>query len=281
MASTVPVTAAIDQSTAMAGQIRLHRRALWWRGGLWSVLGLIAAFCLWFTGFFHLFLPENFSSAAYNLWTTVVRECWPPDYSRWQRWIGPFLDTLAMSVGATALCVAVAFPIALCAARNIAPNTVLYVLCRGLLNGLRAVPDLIMAIFFVAAVGFGALPGVIALGLHSAGMVGKFYAEYIEHVDPAPLEAARVAGAAPLQTIFHAVVPQALPQLAGVTIYRWEYHFRASVVVGMVGVGGIGAELVKATKLYRWDQAVAILSIVFVLVFVVDGLGALLRRRFQ
>jgi phosphonate transport system permease protein len=77
------------------------------------------------------------------------------------------------------------------------------------------------------------------------------------------------------------VVPQALPQLAGVTIYRWEYHFRASVVVGMVGVGGIGAELVKATKLYRWDQAVAILSIVFVLVFVVDGLGALLRRRFQ
>jgi phosphonate transport system permease protein len=269
------------QAQERAEQACRYRRQVWAVRGLWILLVVVAGFCLWFTGFFGLFLPENLTAAVGNMWTTVVRECWPPDYSRWRHWIIPLLDTMAMSVAATVLGVVLAFPLALCAARNTTPNRTLYVLSRGLLNALRSIPDLIMAIFFVAAVGFGALPGVLALGLHSVGMVGKFYAEYVEHVDPAPLEAAKAAGASPLQVVVHAVIPQALPQLADVTIYRWEYHFRASVVVGMVGVGGIGAELVKATRLYRWDQAVAILSIVFILVFIVDALGAVLRRRFQ
>ena len=97
----------------------------------------------------------------------------------------------------------------------------------------RSVPEIILGIIFVAAVGFGALPGVLALALHSTGMVAKFYAEAIEHVDAKPLEAATAAGASRLQVITHAV----LPQLADITIYRWEYHFRASAVLGIVGAG--------------------------------------------
>jgi phosphonate transport system permease protein len=133
----------------------------------------------------------------------------------------------------------------------------------------------------VAAVGFGALPGVLALALHSTGMVGKFYAEAIEHVDPRPIEAARAAGASSFQVITHAVLPQVLPQLADITIYRWEYHFRASTVLGIVGAGGIGFELIAALRIIRYDQVSAILLTILMCVIVVDGLGAWLRRKLK
>jgi len=106
----------------------------------------------------------------------------------------------------------------------------------------------------VAAVGFCALPGVLALALYTVGMVAKFYAEAIEHVDPKPLEAATAAGASRFQVITHAVLPQVLPQLADITIYRWEYQFRASAVLGIVGAGGIGFELVAALRLIQYDE---------------------------
>jgi phosphonate transport system permease protein len=143
---------------------------------------------------------------------------------------------------------------------------------------MRSVPEIILGILFVAAVGFGALPGVLALALHSVGMVGKFYAEAIEHVDPKPLEAARAAGGNGFQVIVHAVLPQVLPQLADITIYRWEYHFRASAVLGIVGAGGIGFELMAALRLINYDQVSAILLTILACVIVVDGLGGALRK---
>ena len=114
----------------------------------------------------------------------LASEMVPPDFSRWQNWIKPLVDTLAMSIAGTALAVVISLPLALLAAPNIAPNALVYQACRIVLSALRSVPEIIMGIIFVAAVGFGALPGVLALALHSVGMVGKFYAEAIEHVDP-------------------------------------------------------------------------------------------------
>jgi len=124
-------------------------------------------------------------------------------------------------------------------------------------------------------VGFGALPGVLALGLHSIGMVGKFFAESIEHVDAKPIEAARAAGATPFQVIWHAILPQVMPQLE---IYRWEYNFRASTVLGAVGAGGIGFELIAALRILEYAQVAAILICILACVTVVDGLGAALRK---
>jgi phosphonate transport system permease protein len=112
-------------------------------------------------------------------------------------------------------------------------------------------------------------------------MVGKFYAEAIEHADPRPIEAARAAGASPLQVITHAVLPQVLPQLADVTIYRWEYHFRASTVLGIVGAGGIGFQLIAALRLLDYAQVSAILLAILACVLVVDAVGAALRRRLK
>jgi phosphonate transport system permease protein len=186
-----------------------------------------------------------------------------------------------MSIAGTALTVALSLPLALLAAPNTAPHPLLMRLTRTLLAACRSVPEIILGIIFVAAVGFGALPGVLALALHSAGMVGKFYAEAIEHVDPKPLEAAAAAGASRLQVVRYAVLPQALPQLADITIYRWEYHFRASAVLGIVGAGGIGFELMAALRLIRYDQVAAILLTILACVVLVDGLGAALRRRLK
>jgi len=211
----------------------------------------------------------------------LIAESLPPDFTDWQDWLMPLADTLAMSIAGTAIAVLISIPLAVLGARNTTPNRITYQIARGIMNSLRAVPELIMGIMFVAAVGFGALPGVLALGFHSVGMVAKFIAEGIEHVDEGPVEATRAAGATSLQSISHGVIPQVLPQIADVTIYRWEYNFRASTVMGMVGAGGIGFELMSSLRLMHYQQVMALLIVVLVMVTLVDGCGSRLRKKFK
>ena len=260
--------AAILAADAAAGR----RHAVLAAAVLAVALGALAV-----TGFFD---AERFADA----WPAVAQissEMVPPDFTRWRSWLRPLADTLAMSIAGTALAVAFSLPLALLAAVNTAPHALVQQAARLLLSFLRSVPEIIMGILFVAAVGFGALPGVLALGLHSVGMVGKFYAEAIEHSDPRPAEAARAAGAGPLQIIQRAILPQVLPQLADITLYRWEYHFRASAVLGIVGAGGIGFELIAALRLMAYDQVSAILLAILACVVAVDATGAALRRRLR
>ena len=247
------------------------------QAALLTTLGLVCVVALKATGFFDAErLIEGIPALG-----QLFREMLPPDFGRWRSWLKPLADTLAMSIAGTVLAVAISLPLALLAAPNTAPHPVVYYVCRTVLSALRSVPEIIMGIIFVAAVGFGALPGVLALALHSTGMVGKFYAEAIEHADPRPIEAARAAGATPFQVITHAVLPQVLPQLADITIYRWEYHFRASTVLGIVGAGGIGFELIAALRIIKYDQVSAILLTILMCVIMVDGVGAWLRRKLK
>lgn len=244
------------------------------------LVACIVAVCLvalWITGFFDLTRFIEGAPAVAQLASEMV----PPNFSRWQSWIKPLLDTLAMSIAGTALAVIFSLPLALLAAPNTTPNAMVCRITRVFLAAFRSVPEIILGILFVAVVGFGALPGVLALALHSMGMVAKFYAESIEHVDPKPLEAASAAGASRLQVITHAVLPQVLPQLADITIYRWEYHFRASAVLGIVGAGGIGFELMAALRLIKYDEVSAILLSILACVLVVDSIGAALRRKLK
>ena len=266
-------TVAARHDAILADERHAARR----HAGLVGVIGVVCVASLWITGFFD---AQRLIEGAPAL-AQLFREMVPPDFSRWQHWLRPLLDTLAMSVAGTVLAVAFSLPLALLAAPNTSPHPVVYHSCRIVLSFLRSVPEIIMGIIFVAAVGFGALPGVLALGLHSVGMVGKFYAEAIEHVDPRPIEAARAAGASPFQVITHAVLPQVLPQLADITIYRWEYHFRASAVLGIVGAGGIGFELIAALRIIEYAQVSAILLTILACVVVVDGLGAWLRDKLK
>ena len=257
-----------------ASAILAADRAAGLRGG--ALAAAIIAVCVVALGITGFFDAERFADGLPAM-AQLFSEMVPPDFSRWRAWLKPLLDTLAMSIAGTALAVVISLPLALLAAPNVSPHPVVQHATRTLLAFLRSVPEIIMGILFVAAVGFGALPGVLALALHSVGMVGKFYAEAIEHVDPKPVEAARAAGATRFQVITHAVLPQVMPQLSDITIYRWEYHFRASAVLGIVGAGGIGFELIAALRLMSHDQVSAILLAILACVLVVDGIGARLR----
>ena len=208
----------------------------------------------------------------------LVSQMLPPDFNDAVNWIKPLFDTLAMSIAGTAIAIIFSLPLSLLAARNTTPHSLLFHLSRLILNSLRAVPELIMGIIFVAAVGFGALPGALAVGVHSIGMVGKFFAEYIELVNPAPLEAVRAAGANKIQVIYHGILPQVFPQLVDLTLYRWEYNFRASTVMGAVGAGGIGLELIGSLRILQYREVSALLIVILLMVIVVDGFSNYLRK---
>jgi len=262
-----------DHSAVLSDYGRARTRALGQAGIVFAIV-LASA---WYVNLLDLATLANGVPAI----LTLARESFPPDFSNAPQWWKPLIDTLAMSIAGTAVAVAFSFPLAFLAARNTSPHPVVFQFARTLLNALRSVPELIMGIIFVAAVGFGALPGVLALGLHSVGMVGKFFAEAIEHVDEAPVEAARAAGATPLQVLYHAVLPQVLPQFADVSIYRWEYNFRASTVMGMVGAGGIGFELMGSLRIMQYREVSAIMLVILVMVTIVDAFSGHLRRKFK
>lgn len=260
------------------GLILAERQRVWNRTILqFAVVLAIVIGCWYYVG---LFDAERLKDGMPSL-VKIAGEMFPPNFSQAGTWVKPVLDTLAMSIAGTAIAVLLSIPLGVLAARNTSPHPLVYQATRGLLNALRSIPELIMGILFVAAVGFGALPGILALGLHSVGMIAKFFSESIEHADPAPVEAAHAAGCTPLQVIFHGIFPQVLPQMADTAIYRWEYNFRASTVMGMVGAGGIGFELMGSLRIMQYQDVSAILLVILGMVTLVDAFSSFLRRKFK
>jgi phosphonate transport system permease protein len=265
-------------AAATAEVLEDRRRDTRVRGGQAAFVAAVVVLCLWHGGFFDL---GRYARGAEGMVQIVFREGLPPDFRRAAAWVRPLVDTVAMSVAGTALCVVLSFGLGFLGARNTTPHPAVYAATRMVLNGLRAVPELILGILILACVGLGILPGILALGLHSAGMVGKFYAEAIEHADPAPIEAVRACGGSDLQVLWHGVLPQVLPRMADVSFYRWEFNFRASTVMGMVGCGGIGFELHAALNLMEYREVTALLLVVLACVTLVDTLSSAVRKRFQ
>ena len=210
---------------------------------------------------------------------TLTLDSLPPDFSRWQSWGRPLLETLSMSICGTVLAAAAALPLGALAARNSGiPH--LGEAIRIVLNILRSIPDLVWGVMFVAALGFGPLPGIFALACHSTGMLGKFTAEILEHVDPAPGEALRSQGVSPLGVLRFSVLPQILPRLVDVTLYRWEHNVREATVLGVVGAGGLGLEIVTAFHLFEYREALALIIVVLSLVTLIGVAGGRVRGWF-
>ena len=257
--------------------LSIERQGWRWCGIQAGLVLLVILLCAWLTDL----LDVQRMSEGIPAIGTLLTEMFPPDFTEVESWVRPMVDTIAMSIAGTALSIVLSLPLGVLAARNTSPNPTTYRIARGILNIFRSVPELIMGIVFVAAVGFGALPGVLALGLHSIGMVGKFFSEAIEHSHEAPVEAARAAGGNQIQIITHGILPQVIPQFADVAMYRWEYNFRASTVMGMVGAGGIGLELIASLRLMQYNECFAILLTILVMVTIVDALSSKLRKRFK
>lgn len=209
----------------------------------------------------------------------IIGEMLPPDFSVVATLGKPIIETIAMSVVATLLAVFLSFPLSFLAARNTTINPTVQFAVRGLFNALRSIPELIMGVIFVAVVGFGILPGVLALGIHSIGMLGKFYAEAIEKVDFGLMEAIQSTGGSRFHVIDFSIIPQILSHCVDYSLYRWEYNFRASSVVGLIGAGGVGFQLIASLRIMQYQEVSAILLVVYVLVQLVDGFGNMIRRR--
>ena len=209
---------------------------------------------------------------------TLLGDSLPPDFSRWQSWGVPLLDTLTMSTVGTVLGALLALPLGALAARGVGPASIRTPVLM-LLNTLRSFPGLVWGILFVAAVGFGPLPGILALACHSTGMLGKFCAEILEHVDPAPGAALRSQGVSAIGVLRFSVWPQILPRLLDVTLYRWEHNVRAATTLGVIGAGGLGLELVTAFHLFEYREALALILVVLALVTIINLAGAKLRAR--
>lgn len=261
----------LDVAAVLAdGRSRFRRRTL----ETAAVLAVIAAACA-STGAFDL---SRYQDALRTL-VTLAGDGVPPDFSRWQSWGRPLLQTLATAVAGTALAAALALPLGIVAAVPWTPASVR--MAVGLaLNTARSIPDLIWGVLFVAAVGFGPLPGVFALAAHSTGMLGKFFGEILQHADNAPGDALQSHGVSRLGVLRFALLPQVLPRLADVTLYRCEHNVRAATVLGIIGAGGIGQEIVTAFHLFDYREVSALLLVMLVMVTAIGGLSDHLRNRF-
>lgn len=197
------------------------------------------------------------------------------------RVLGKMLETLEIGLWGTIVAILVSLPLALWSARNYTPHHVVYIAARSLVSLLRAIPEMISALFLVLAYGFGPVAGVLALGLHAAGFFGKFYAEDIENADQGPQEALRAIGANKLKVLWYGVLPQVWPQYIAYTLYILDRNVRMATVIGIVGAGGIGQELKGRYEMFNYGHVSTILVALFVTVFLLDRLSARLRARFM
>jgi len=204
---------------------------------------------------------------------------YPPDWAYSRALVDPTIETIEIAIWGTVLGIVLGLPLGLLGARNIAPHPVLYGVARFILNSLRGVSELVFALIFVSAVGLGPFPGILALALHNAGMLGKFYAEAIEAIDPGPVEALQASGANWIQTIVFAIIPQVTPHFITYNMYRFEVSIRAATVLGLVGAGGIGFHLISSIRLFDYQETATVLIIIVLLVVITDYLGTRLRAR--
>ncbi len=189
------------------------------------------------------------------------------------------LETIEIALWGTLLSVLFSIPLAYYAARNYSPNGLTYHTARGIVSLLRSMPELIVALFLVLAYGFGPIAGVLALGLHAAGFLGKFYAEDIENADKKPQEALEAIGAGKFKTLLYGVMPQVAPQYVAYTLYILDRNLRMATVVGLVGAGGIGQELKGRFDMFQYGHVTTILIAIFLAVFLLDQLSARLRAK--
>ncbi|MDR2216474.1 MAG: phosphonate ABC transporter, permease protein PhnE [Nevskiaceae bacterium] len=193
--------------------------------------------------------------------------------------LAKMLETLEMTVLATAIAVVISLPLGVLAAKNASPHPIVYRLTRDVLSLMRALPELVWALVFVSAVGLGPLPGVMALAFVTVGFMAKFFAESIEVVDSKAVEGVHAHGASWVQVRYFAMLPQALPDLVGTLMYILDHNLRAATILGLVGAGGIGYDMVMSMRLFQYDRLILIGLGIYVVVTLLDRLSDTLRSR--
>jgi phosphonate transport system permease protein len=209
----------------------------------------------------------------------LLRESWPPDLSFLPRLFGPFVETVQIAIIGTVVGAILAIPISVLAARNLSPGLLTWFVDRNFMNILRTLPDLFWAMLFATAVGFGPIAGSLALTVFTIAVVSKLYSESLEAIDMGLIEAVRAAGGSWLQLVQFGALPQALSHYVSYVLYAFELNIRASMVLGLVGAGGIGMILETERSNFEYERVTMIVLVVLVAVLIIEQFSAYLRSR--
>lgn len=205
------------------------------------------------------------------------KDFFPPNFSEWRTYLKEMAVTFQIAVAGTFLAVVASVPLGLLCAENMVPPWV-YQPVRRLMDAARAINEMVFAMLFVVAVGLGPFAGVMALFVHTTGILAKLYAEAVETIDPRPVEGIRATGAGHLEEIFYGVVPQVLPLWLSYSLYRFESNVRSASVVGMVGAGGIGMVLWEVIRGFYFAETAAVMLMVIIAVTFTDLISAQIRK---
>ena len=264
---------------------------------IWVGAGLLALI-LWSSRGTQVDVGTLASAEAWRQMWTYASRLFPPDLSSaaLRDATQGAIETFAISLLGSVLAVVIGFPLSLLGARTLVFRGLLYEArplppaektlrvivfgaAKAVLNVLRTVPEIVWAMIFVFMVGLGPFPGVLALGVHTGGVLGKLFGDVLEDVDPAPLEALQATGAGRFRILVYGILPQALPQFVAYALYRWEVNIRVAAVMGFVGAGGLGQRIHIAISLFHEHQLLTLILAVYLIVTVADALSAYLRAR--
>ena len=211
----------------------------------------------------------------------ILSRMLPPDFSNLNELVYAMFETIEIAFLGTFIAIVLSIPLGLFSARNLAPNYFVYLVCKTIVIFFRAIPEFIIAMILVIAIGFGAMPGVLALGLHTMGFLAKFYAEDIEHINKGPIDALKSSGATKSQIISFGVIPQILPSFVANNLYILDRNVRMATMLGIVGAGGIGYELQSSFRMFEYERVSAIIILIFVTIFIIDHLSAFIRSKIK
>lgn len=207
----------------------------------------------------------------------MLRQMFPPSIEIVPQLIDPAIESLQVAILGTFLGLVFSLVLGVFAAHNLTPHPVVEFLCKSFAAFTRAVPALIWALLFIVAVGLGPLPGILALGVNSVGMLGKVFAETIEEVDKGQIEAVMSTGATKLQVVFRAIFPAVIPAFLSWVLFRLDINIRYSSVLGVVGAGGIGLQLVRTTRMLDYPGTLMVTLVIFLMVWIVELINNQIR----
>lgn len=208
---------------------------------------------------------------------TYAADFFPPKFTDWRLYVTEMVITLQIALWGTALAVVFAVPMGLLSSANITPAWI-HQPVRRLMDAARAINEMVFAMLFIVAVGLGPFAGVLALFVHTTGVLAKLFSEAVEAIDPQPVEGIRATGANALEEIVYGVIPQVLPLWISYTLYRFESNVRSASVVGMVGAGGIGVVLWEIIRGFQYAETCAVMIIIIVSVTMIDVVSARIRK---
>ncbi|MBI2229642.1 MAG: phosphonate ABC transporter, permease protein PhnE [Deltaproteobacteria bacterium] len=262
------------------------------------VLAATVALFVWSYRGAEIELTQLFSRDSVQQIVIYIKKLIPPDFSApvLHGALKGTIETFAISFMGTLMAVGIALSVVFFASRNLIYSGLLYEMepkqgwkrtarmlpylaAKSLLNVLRTIPEMVWALIFVFMVGLGSFPGVLALGVHTGGVLGKLFGEVLEDVDTQPIESLQATGATRMQILFYGILPQVLPQFVAYTLYRWEVNIRVAAVLGLVGAGGLGQRIHIAISLFLENQLLTLIIAIYILVTIVDYLSAYLRRK--